>query len=264
MMVMVADPRAEPLGELLADRDPRARVELVERALNDVAGHARQALEVGLADAAHERAARTELRARERLTFDQRQRQRHAGDLAHPVGHRLVVGQRRIDPLQEHVAVEADHLLHEVVAKAVHHRHDDDERGDAEHDAEKREAGDHRDRLLRVAGAQIAERDQPFERRERARGARRRRSGLCGGRGHGAPPHPSGFAGCLLPEGEGNAPLLPQGEGGAKRRMRDRRPHAVPPSFEIAASTLSISRSPVRRSFSSTLPSARLLGPTIT
>ncbi len=171
------------LGELGADGEALPRVEPVERALDDVAGDARQTLEVLLADAAHQRAGRAVLRGGEGLALDQRQRQGHAGHLAHPLGHRLVIGQRRVDPLQEHVAVEADHLLHQIVAEAVHHRHDDDQRRDPEHDAEEGEAGDHRDRLLRVAGAQVAERHHPLERGERARRARRR-GGFDGGGGH--------------------------------------------------------------------------------
>ena len=188
---LVADPQAQVLGELGADRDALPRVEPVERALGDVAGDARQALEVLLADAAHQRARRAVLRGGEGLALDQRQRQRHAGNLAHPLRHRVVVGQRRLDPLQEHVAVEADHLLHQVVAEAVHHRHDDDQRRDPEHDAEEGEAGDDRDRLLRVAGAQVAERHHPLERRERPRRAGRRRRFRRRRRSCGASPTPA-------------------------------------------------------------------------
>ena len=146
------------------------------------------------------------------------------------------------------MAVEADHLLHQVVAEAVHHRHDDDQRRDAEHDAEEGEAGDHRDRLLRVAGAQIAERDHPFERRERARRTRRR-GGVDGGGGHARQPLTAGH---LLPQaGEGARSLLPlAGEGGRRSRPDEGTctHHAFPPSLSIAASTLTSSRSPVRRS----------------
>ena len=150
-------------GELGADRHALAGVEAVERALDDVAGDSRQALQIAPANAAHQRAGRAVGGGRERLALDQRQRQRDAGNLADPLGHRVVIGERRLDPLQEHVAVEADHLVHEIVAKAVHHRHDDDQRRDAEHDAEEREAGDDRDRALGVARAQIAKGDHPLE-----------------------------------------------------------------------------------------------------
>ena len=36
-------------------------------------------------------------------------------------------------------------LVEQLGAEAVHHRHDDDQRRDAEHDAEEGEAGDDRD-----------------------------------------------------------------------------------------------------------------------
>ena len=150
-------------GKLGADRHALAGVKPVERALNDVALDTRQALKIGAANAAHQRARRAIRGACERLALDQRQRQSDAGNLAHPRGHRIVIGERRLDPLQEHVAVEADHLVHEVVAEAVHHRHDDNERRDAEHNAKEREAGDDRDRALGVARAKIAKGDHPLE-----------------------------------------------------------------------------------------------------
>jgi hypothetical protein len=40
------------------------------------------------------------------------------------------------------MAVEAEDLVEQFMAEPVHHRHHDDEGGDAEHDAEEREAGD--------------------------------------------------------------------------------------------------------------------------
>ena len=202
-------------GELGADRDALARVEPVERALGDMGADARQAPQVPFADAAHENAGRAERRRGEGLAFDQRQRQRHAGNLGDAARHRVVVGERRVDALQEHVAVEADHLLHQIVAKAVHHRHHHDQRGDAEHDAEEGEAGDHRNRPLRAPRAQIAQRHHPLEggersRRERRRGERGR--GVDGSGGHttvtGAanPPRPSP---CLSPHcGERSARRL--------------------------------------------------------
>ena len=54
-------------------------------------------------------------------------------------------------------------LLEQLAAEAVHHRHHDDQRRDAEHDAEEGEAGDDRDEALAPARAQIAQRHHPFE-----------------------------------------------------------------------------------------------------
>ena len=159
-----------------------------ERPLRDVAADAGQALEIR-PRGCRAPARRTSRRARWRSAWPSTSGSASVtpGNLADAIGHRLVVGQRRLDPLQEHVAVEADHLLHEVMAEAVHHRHDDDQRRDPEHDAEEGKAGDDGDRLLGVARAQIAERDHPFEGRERPRRPRRRGDGL-DGRGHARAP----------------------------------------------------------------------------
>ena len=61
------------------------------------------------------------------------------------------------------MAAEAQNLVQELGAEAVHHRHDDDERRDAEHDAQEREDGNDRDETFAAAGAQIAQREEPFE-----------------------------------------------------------------------------------------------------
>ena len=53
------------------------------------------------------------------------------------------------------------------LAEAVHHSHHDDQRGDAEHDAQERETGDDGNETFLATRAQIASRQQPFEWRER-------------------------------------------------------------------------------------------------
>ena len=73
------------------------------------------------------------------------------GDLGDALGHRLVVGERRFQRLHQQMAVEAEDLAEQFLAEAVHHRHDDDERRDAEHDAEEREAGDDRNESFLAA-----------------------------------------------------------------------------------------------------------------
>ena len=62
----------------------------------------------------------------------------------------------------------ADDLFDQLDAEAVHHRHDDDQRANAEQDADEREPGDDRDRALLASGAQIAPGDHPFEAGEQA------------------------------------------------------------------------------------------------
>ena len=108
--------------------------------------------------------------------------------------------------------------------EAVHHRHDDDQRGDAEHDADEGEAGDDRDEGLAPARTQIAAGKHPFEPGERPGAGRKRRPRLR----------------CL-----GHRALL-------------LRP-AV--SRFTAASTLIVSRSPVARRLTSTSPCSSPFGP---
>ena len=55
------------------------------------------------------------------------------------------------DLVDDDVPVEAEDLGEQLVAEAVHHRHDDDQRGDAEHDAGEGEAGDDGDEAFRAA-----------------------------------------------------------------------------------------------------------------
>src|ERR1700675_2505895 len=65
------------------------------------------------------------------------------------------------------MSVEAENLVEQFLAEAVHHRHHDDQRGDAEHDAEKRKTGDDGDKPFLATCPQIASGQQPFEWRER-------------------------------------------------------------------------------------------------
>src|ERR1700732_4949297 len=63
--------------------------------------------------------------------------------------------------------VEAENLVQQFLAEAVHDRHHDDQRGHAEHDAKEREAGDDGNEAFLAARTQIASRQQPLEWRER-------------------------------------------------------------------------------------------------
>ena len=65
------------------------------------------------------------------------------------------------------MAVEAQDLVEQLLAEAVHHRHHDDERGDAQQDAEEGEAGDDRDEAFLAPRPQVAQGQHPLERSER-------------------------------------------------------------------------------------------------
>ena len=62
--------------------------------------------------------------------------------------------------------IEPENLIEELVTESVHHREDDDQRGDAKHDAEEGKPGDNRDESLFAPGAQIARGKHPFIWRE--------------------------------------------------------------------------------------------------
>src|ERR1700689_1561656 len=63
--------------------------------------------------------------------------------------------------------VEAENLVQQFLAEAVHDGHHDDQRGHAEHDAEERKAGNDGDEAFLATRTQIASRQQPLEWRER-------------------------------------------------------------------------------------------------
>src|SRR5947199_5061928 len=66
------------------------------------------------------------------------------------------------------MSVDAQNLVQQLLTKAIHHGHHDDQRGDAEHDAEEREPGIDRDETLLSPRPQVAPRKHPFEWREGA------------------------------------------------------------------------------------------------
>ena len=125
--------------------------------------------EVGGAHAAHQDAARAEWRRRQRLALDHRRGERGCRQ---PCEMRSATASKSVSGDSsgwiKQVAVEAEDLVEQLLAEAVHHRHDDDERRDAEHDAEERKAGDDRDKSFLAPRAQIAQRQHPFEAEQRA------------------------------------------------------------------------------------------------
>ena len=154
------------------------------------------------------------------------------------------------------MAVEAQNLVEQFVAEAVHHGHDDDQGGDSEHDAKEGEPGDDRDESLLPPRAQVAQRQHPFERRKR--------------------PRPLGFGHFLigprqivdfhtiLAETSRCAGKVLGGAQVSLLRHSGARRNDYWASKSTAASMLISSREPSARFFTSTLPSARLRGPTIT
>ena len=65
--------------------------------------------------------------------------------------------------VENRVPVEPEDLREQLMPEAVHHGHHDDQRSNAEHDAEERETGDDRDESFLAARPQVASGQQPFE-----------------------------------------------------------------------------------------------------
>src|SRR3546814_9437792 len=61
------------------------------------------------------------------------------------------------------MAVHTEDLRQQLLPEAVHYRHDDDEGGDADGDAEHREGGDDGDEALLPARAEIAQGDEALD-----------------------------------------------------------------------------------------------------
>jgi hypothetical protein len=57
---------------------------------------------------------------------------------------RRVIVERPVDRLNHHMPVDAQDSGDQFAAKPVHHRHHDDQRGNAEHDANEGKPGNHR------------------------------------------------------------------------------------------------------------------------
>ncbi len=67
------------------------------------------------------------------------------------------------DWLHHKMAVHADDLVDQFLAKAVHDGHHDNQRRNAEHDAEERETGNDGDEAFLATRPQVAPGHQPFE-----------------------------------------------------------------------------------------------------
>ena len=133
----VARPQRQLVGKPASDCNPLPLVEALKRALPDVVGDRRQLQQIGGANPAREDACGAERRGCKRLAFDNGRGELDAVHLGNPVGNILPVGQRRFQRLDQEVAVKAQDLFEQLLPEPVHHRHDDDEGGNAEHDAEK-------------------------------------------------------------------------------------------------------------------------------
>lgn len=78
-----------------------------------------------------------------------------------PVGLTVFVELRRI--IDRDMSVRAKDPIREFLAEADHDRLDDDQGGNAQHHADQRVPGDHRDAAFAATRSQVAPGDQPLE-----------------------------------------------------------------------------------------------------
>ena len=165
-------------GEPRADDDGVAAAKLRQRAARQRVRNRGQRIQIARANAAHDNARRgapPDASACPSTIGATRNTPGTARTRARP---RRNPGDCRRSPCTMTWPCRPENAREQLVAKAVHHRHDDDERRHAERDADQRKSGNDGDEALRPLGAQIAQRDHPLERGERARrGARLRRDG---------------------------------------------------------------------------------------
>ena len=158
-----ADPDSQPPRQALAERDP-VIAEFGERTADDMIGDQRAVAEVVGADAADDRArGGAALAGRHDLALDQWGRADDPRHLPNLGRDRVEIAQHPGLAIDSEMAVETEDAADQIGAEAVHDRHDDDQGGDAERDAEQREDGDNRDEAFLPPRPQIAERDHPFK-----------------------------------------------------------------------------------------------------
>ncbi|MEI9992212.1 MAG: hypothetical protein WDM86_19505 [Rhizomicrobium sp.] len=122
-----------------------------------------RSLEVAGADAAHHDAGRGAAARGQRLAVDDRRDVDHARHRAHAGGDRVETRQVAAITLDDEMTLQAQDARQQVVTKAVHHRHDDDERGDGERDPGQRQDRNERNEPVLAPRPQVAKRDHPLE-----------------------------------------------------------------------------------------------------
>jgi hypothetical protein len=161
----IAELQAEIFGHARADGHAFGGVKIVERALPQIAGDKGHLGEVGSAHALDHGASAPGAAwpLRHHLALDHWDGELDAVDLIDAISNRSIVVKLAVDRMQDDMAVDAQNAVQQFGAKAVHHRHDDNQRGDAEHDAQKRNDGDPGGDALLALGAQIAPGDHALK-----------------------------------------------------------------------------------------------------
>ena len=250
-------------------------VKLVEAAGDDVVADRVQRAQIVQRHAAHQPAARaTVVGGEQHLAIEHggRRRRRRGWSRMRATQRLVVVDLLAGIGLDGDVAVDAENARHELALEAAHDAGDDDQRGDAERDADQGEDRDDGDEALALAGAQVAAGDGAFEGTEHsARPAERGNETTKRNRERTPPPLEGGGQGeGASAPGRGRNALLPPALSlkGRSCSFTFAFVSSAPATLRLptrasASSGVTSDRSPVARRFSSTFPAAAPRGPTM-
>src|SRR5690606_8291191 len=100
--------------------------------------------------------ASTDVTLNEGLPLDHRNGELDTLDPIYALDEARIIIKRPIHRLHDKVAIDTQNAVQKLGTKPVHHRHNDDERGNTKHDASERKTGNDRDKRLAAARSQIA------------------------------------------------------------------------------------------------------------
>ena len=109
------------------------------------------------------------MRRNHHLPFDDGQRKLDTGHGVEAVGGREEIIEGTSERPHDHMAVEAENLVEQLLAKAVHHGKHNDQRCHAEHDAQHAEERDDGYGAFLAPRPKVAKSKQPLEWRKRHR-----------------------------------------------------------------------------------------------
>ena len=160
-------PDPETGGQPVAEHHAGGIAERIQRPGPQIVRDNRERVQVFRPDSARKRARGVALADDHRLPFDCRMGAYHAFDRPHLPGQLVEIVERAaVYRHHRDMAVQAQYTVEQLGAEAVHHRHHDDQRRDAERNTDQRDDRGQRDEPFLPPRAQIAERDGALERRK--------------------------------------------------------------------------------------------------
>ena len=121
----------------LTNGNTLSAVEVIERSSANILSDGIQALHVNFTYTTHQRARGSKSGRCQNLSIDHRNGLLHTLDLLKPLGQLVIIGKGLVHRLHKHVATDTKNFRDQFLAKAIHHRHHDDECRDAKQDPGK-------------------------------------------------------------------------------------------------------------------------------